>query len=74
MHLVPLLPTLGIPELIIILTIVLIFFGVGKLPEIGAALGKSIRSFRDAQDSLEEVGSEDADEARELSSDADNSA
>ena len=51
----------------------MIFFGVGKLPEIGAALGKSIRSFRDAQSSLEDAVSEDADEAREIESDADNS-
>ena len=36
---IPLLPTLGVPELMIILTIVIIFFGVGKLPEIGDALG-----------------------------------
>jgi sec-independent protein translocase protein TatA len=33
-------------HLIIILVIVLIVFGPGKLPEIGSALGKSIREFR----------------------------
>jgi len=43
----PLLPTLGVPELLIILVIVLIFFGVGKLPQIGKALGEGIKSFRD---------------------------
>ena len=37
---------LGPTELIIILVIVLIIFGVGRLPEIGGALGKSIREFR----------------------------
>ncbi len=37
---------LGVPELIIILVIVLVIFGAGKLPEIGAALGKSIKSFK----------------------------
>ena len=36
----------GPTELIIILVIVLIIFGVGRLPEIGGALGKSIREFR----------------------------
>jgi len=36
----------GIPELLIILVIVLVFFGAGKLPEIGSALGKGIRGFR----------------------------
>lgn len=35
-------------EWIIILVIVIIVFGVGKLPQIGAALGQSIREFRQA--------------------------
>jgi sec-independent protein translocase protein TatA len=37
---------LGMPELIVILVIVLVVFGVGKLPEIGAGLGKAIRGFK----------------------------
>ncbi len=37
---------LGAPELIIILVIVVVLFGVGRLPEIGGAIGKSIREFR----------------------------
>ncbi|MCK5695577.1 MAG: twin-arginine translocase TatA/TatE family subunit [Desulfobacula sp.] len=37
---------LGMPELIIILVIILIIFGAGKLPEIGAGLGKGIRNFK----------------------------
>ncbi len=37
---------LGTTELILILVIVLIIFGAGKLPEIGGALGKSIKSFK----------------------------
>lgn len=37
---------LGFPELIIIMVIILIVFGAGKLPEIGGAIGKGIRSFR----------------------------
>ena len=37
---------IGIPELLIILVIILIIFGVGKLPEIGSALGKGIRNFK----------------------------
>ena len=37
---------LGMPELIIILVIILIIFGAGKLPEIGAGLGKGIQNFR----------------------------
>jgi sec-independent protein translocase protein TatA len=39
---------LGFPELMIILTIVVLIFGVGKLSGIGAALGTSIKEFRDA--------------------------
>jgi sec-independent protein translocase protein TatA len=39
---------LGWPEIILILAIVLIVFGVGKLPQVGAQLGKGIREFRKA--------------------------
>ncbi|MBA3027997.1 MAG: twin-arginine translocase TatA/TatE family subunit [Desulfobacteraceae bacterium] len=39
---------IGIPELIIILIIILIIFGAGKLPEIGAGMGKAIRNFKKA--------------------------
>lgn len=39
-------PNIGPTELIIVLVIVLIIFGVGRLPEIGGAIGKSIREFR----------------------------
>ncbi|MFQ5872368.1 MAG: twin-arginine translocase TatA/TatE family subunit [Dehalococcoidia bacterium] len=37
---------IGAPELIIVLVIILILFGVGRLPEIGGALGRGIREFR----------------------------
>ena len=40
----------GPTELIIILVIVLIVFGAGRLPEVGGALGKGIRAFRRGQD------------------------
>ncbi len=39
---------LGYMELIIILVIVLIIFGAGKLPEIGSGIGKGIRNFKKA--------------------------
>lgn len=39
---------IGMPELLVILVIVLIIFGAGKLPEIGAGLGKGIRNFKKA--------------------------
>jgi len=41
-------PQLGVPELILILVIVVIIFGVGRLPEIGSAMGRAIRGFREA--------------------------
>ncbi len=37
---------LGTGELFLILVIVLVIFGAGKLPEIGGALGRGIRSFK----------------------------
>lgn len=39
---------IGFPELIVILVIALIIFGAGKLPEIGSAVGKSIKEFKKA--------------------------
>lgn len=45
----------GLPELLIVLSIVLVIFGAGKLPEIGGALGKSIRNFKKASDEKDEI-------------------
>ena len=42
-------PRVGPTELIIILVIILIIFGVGRLGEIGGAMGKGIREFRKGQ-------------------------
>ena len=39
---------IGFPELLVILVVCLVIFGPGKLPEIGAALGKGIRDFQRA--------------------------
>ena len=41
-------PSLGPTELILILVIVIIFFGVGRLPEVFGGLGRGIREFRRA--------------------------
>jgi sec-independent protein translocase protein TatA len=46
---------LGSTELIIILVLVLVIFGAGKLPEIGGALGKGIRSFRKGVSDPQEI-------------------
>jgi sec-independent protein translocase protein TatA len=46
---------IGMPELIVILVIVLVIFGAGRLPEIGGALGKSIRNFKRASDGKDEI-------------------
>lgn len=39
---------LGMPELIIILVIIVIIFGAGKLPEIGSGIGQGIKNFKKA--------------------------
>lgn len=46
---------LGIWELVLILAIVVIIFGVGRLPELGGALGKSIKAFKKATREPEEI-------------------
>ena len=49
---------IGMPELIIILIIILIIFGAGKLPEIGSGIGKGIKNFKKAtHESPEEITS-----------------
>lgn len=46
------LPSIGIPELIVILTIALIVFGPRKLPELGRSLGRSLNEFKRASNEL----------------------
>jgi len=50
---------IGMSELIVILVIVLIIFGAGKLPEIGKGLGKGIKNFKSAV-----TGNDDEDAAK----------
>lgn len=45
---------IGVTELILILVIALVVFGPGKLPDVGRALGKSIREFKNAERSIVE--------------------
>lgn len=55
----PFIGNLGPTELIIILVIALLVLGPGKLPEVGSALGKSIREFRKAATEVKEATSVD---------------
>jgi sec-independent protein translocase protein TatA len=48
-------PQIGPLELVIILVIALVVIGPGKLPDVGSALGKSIREFRKASTDVQEA-------------------
>ena len=53
---------LGTTELIIILVLVMIIFGAGKLPQVGGALGKGLRNFKDGvKEGNEEKSEQDPD-------------
>lgn len=45
-------PSLGFPELVLILVIALIIFGPGKLPSVGASIGKALSEFKKASKEL----------------------
>jgi len=60
-----LIPSIGPWELILILAVVLIIFGPGKLPEVGKSLGKTIREFRKASTETTEQIEEAVKEAGE---------
>ena len=46
---------IGMPELLVILVIILVIFGAGKLPEIGGAIGKGIKNFKKATREPDEI-------------------
>ena len=56
---------IGMPELIIILVIILIIFGAGKLPEIGAGMGKAIKNFKGATAETEKKDTDKIEEKHE---------
>ena len=56
---------IGMPELIIILVIILIIFGAGKLPEIGGGMGKAIRNFRNATSKADKEETDKIEEKKE---------
>jgi sec-independent protein translocase protein TatA len=55
---------IGIPELIIILILALLLFGARRLPEIGKALGKGIREFKNAASSIQNGLEEDNEDKK----------
>ena len=62
--------SIGTTELILILAIVLLIFGVGKLPEVFKALGSGVREFRDAASDSPAVDEKNSDVTSDSSSDA----
>ncbi len=56
---------LGVPELLVILVVALLIFGPGKLPEIGAALGKGIRDFKRSFEGRDEEETKRLDEGKQ---------
>jgi len=55
---------LGIPELVIILLIIMMIFGAKRLPEIGASLGRGIRTFKSSVTGEDEKEERDEPEAQ----------
>jgi len=49
---------IGLPELTIILVIVLVVFGAGKLPALGTGIGKSIQNFKKAVTGSDQTSNE----------------
>lgn len=65
-------PKIGPLELIIILVIVLVVFGVGRLPQVGGAIGKSLRAFKRGVEGKEDDAADEKETATadpELSTD-----
>lgn len=61
--------SLGLPELLIILAIVVLLFGASRLPQLGRALGDTVRNFKkgtEAKPQVEDQTSNDSIEAHEV--------
>jgi TatA/E family protein of Tat protein translocase len=61
---------LGPAEVIVVLVIALIVFGPGRLPEMGQALGKSIREFREASNAITGELTREVEETKRVVSDS----
>ncbi len=59
----------GVPELLLILLLVLVIFGAGKLPSVFRSLGEGLKSFREGQQGISDIDSPDQS-TKSLSSDA----
>ena len=57
-----------LPELVILLAVVLLFFGAKRLPEMGAAMGKSIKAFKKGMNEPQEEEETPVEEAKALES------
>lgn len=62
---------LGTQELLIILVLVMIIFGAGKLPQVGSSLGKGLRNFKKGMNETDEEDIEEG-EVEEISNHKDN--
>ena len=58
---------IGFPELMIILVIIMIIFGAGKLPEIGSAFGRSIKNFKSSMKEAQEEETGQVEEGQQAS-------
>ncbi len=56
--------SLGLPELLILLAIVVLIFGVNKLPRLGKGLGEGIRNFKDSVRSDKGTEGDDGEEPK----------
>ena len=54
--------SLGLPELLILLAIVVLIFGVNKLPKLGKGLGEGIRNFKDSVRSEDKSAASSSDQ------------
>ena len=57
---------IGMPELVIILVIIMVIFGAGKLPEIGSGMGKAIKNFKKSTSEIESDLRIDEDEQKNV--------
>ena len=67
---------IGFPELMVILIIIIIIFGAGKLPEIGSAFGRSIKNFKGSmkEAEAEDLATESDSEPQEVAAKTENTA